>query len=509
MNRSTVIGLAAVAVTAAAAAVLLLPHGSETGAAGTEREALYWYDPMVPDQRFDKPGKSPFMDMQLVPKYADEAPAATTATAEREALYWYDPMVPDQRFDKPGKSPFMDMDLVPKYADEAAPQGEDSGFRIDPRVVQNLGVRLATVERASLQQSLLAAGVIAVDEHGIEAVQSRAAGWVEQLGVKAVGDPVRRGALLAAIYSPDLYAAQAEYLLALRSGDAGLKDAAHARLALYGVGEAQLRRIAASGRAERRIEHYAAHDGYVMELGVRSGAMVAPGMSLFMLASLDTVWLNAELPETQGAAIQPGDAASATIAALPGQRFGGKVEYVYPELSGATRTVKLRIALPNRDARLRPGMYASVRLDGAPRAEALTVPTEAVIRTGIRSVVLVAEDEARFRPVAVRTGVEAGDRIEVLEGLEEGQQVVASGQFLIDSEASLRGALDRLAPIEIEASHEHELKPSPPGRGLGEGLSQPGDATSSDSAPHPLPSPGGRGETSEADPHAGHEGHTP
>ena len=515
MNRSTVIGLAAVAVIAAAAAILWLPQGGKTTRASAEREVLYWYDPMVPDQRFDKPGKSPFMDMQLVPKYADDAPAATTATAEREALYWYDPMVPDQRFDKPGKSPFMDMDLVPKYADEdAAAEGEDGGFRIDPRVVQNLGVRLATVERAALQQSLLAAGVIAVDEHGIEAVQSRSAGWVEQLGVKAVGDPVRRGQLLAAIYSPDLYAAQGEYLLALRSGDAGLQEAARARLALYGVGDAQLRRIASRGKAERRIEHHAAHDGYVMELGVREGAMLEPGMSLFMLASLDTVWLNAELPETQGAAIQPGDAASATVAALPGQRFDGRVEYVYPELSGTTRTVKLRIALPNRDARLRPGMYASVRLDGAPRAAALTVPTEAVIRTGTRSVVLVAEDEARFRPVAVRTGVEGGERTEVLDGLQEGQQVVASGQFLIDSEASLRGALDRLAPIEIEASHEHELKPSPPGRGLGEGLSQPDDATSSDDRPHPLdvyvqPSPGVRGETNTEGAHHGHEGHTP
>lgn len=435
MNRSTVIGRAAVAVIAAAAAALWLrPDASGSVAA---------------------------------------VPAVEPATPQ--PLYWYDPMVPDQRFDKPGKSPFMDMELVPKYADEAVttPQGEDGGFRIDPRVVQNLGVRLATVERASLKQSLLAAGVIAVDEHRIEAVQSRAAGWVEQLGVKAVGDPVRRGQLLAAIYSPELYAAQGEYLLAQRSGDAGLQDAARARLALLGVGDAQLRRIAANGKAERRVELHAAHDGYVMELGVREGAQIEPGMNLFTLARLDSVWLNAELPEARGAAITPGDAASATVAALPGQTFDGKVEYVYPELSGATRTVKLRIALPNGDVKLRPGMYASVRLDGAPRAEALTVPTEAVIRTGTRSVVLIAEDEARFRPVAVRTGVEAGERIEVLEGLEAGQQVVASGQFLIDSEASLRGALERMAPIAIEA---------PPS-----------------AAPVDDPHAG----------HAGHEGHTP
>ncbi|MBA4286005.1 MAG: efflux RND transporter periplasmic adaptor subunit [Xanthomonadaceae bacterium] len=439
MNRSTVIGLAAVAVIAAAAALLFLNPAAEPAAA---------------------------------------APAA--AVAEPRPLYWYDPMVPDQRFDQPGKSPFMDMDLVPMYAaaDNAGAAPDDGGFRIDPRVVQNLGVRLATVERGALSPSLLAAGVIAVDEHGIEAVQSRAAGWVERLDVKAVGDPVRRGQLLAAIYSPELYAAQGEYLLARQSGDAGLQDAARTRLALLGVGDAQLRRIAASGKAERRIELFALHDGYVMDLGVRQGAQVQPGMNLFTLAGLDEVWLNAELPEAQGAAVAPGAAAQASVAALPGQLFHGKVEFLYPELSGATRTVKLRIALPNRDARLRPGMYASVQLDATPRAAALTVPTEAVIRTGTRSVVLVAEGEARFRPVAVRTGIEAGERIEVLEGLAEGQRVVASGQFLIDSEASLRGALDRLAPIAIEAGHEHDAVPSPASNG-------------------------------EADPHAGHPGHTP
>ncbi len=411
-----------------------------------------------------------------------EGPVAT-APVERKPLYWYDPMVPDSHFEQPGKSPFMDMQLVPKYADapdEAAPaQDDDGAFRIDPRVVQNLGVRLATVERQALRQRLLAAGMITVDEHRIEAVQVRAAGWVEQLAVRAVGDPVLRGQLLAAVYSPELLAAQDEFLLAQRSGDAGLKDASRARLALFGLGPAQIRRIAARGQAERRVEYLASNDGYVMELGVRQGAMLSPGMSLFQIASLDTVWLVAELPEAQGAAIRPGDGASASVAAVPGEAFAGKVEYVYPELSGATRTVKLRIALRNPGARLRPGMYANVQLDGAARAEALTVPTEAVIRTGTRSVVLVAEDEAHFRPAAVRTGVEVGERIEVLEGLNEGQQVVASGQFLLDSEASLRGALDRLAPIEIEASHEHGAEPSPPERG----------------------------DTNAADPHLGHEGH--
>ncbi|WP_293389156.1 efflux RND transporter periplasmic adaptor subunit [Nevskia sp.] len=402
--------------------------------------------------------------------------------AEPQALYWYDPMVPDSHFDKPGKSPFMDMQLVPKYGDVPAEAGtaqdDDGAFRIDPRVVQNLGVRLATVERQALTQRLLAAGVITVDEHRIEAVQVRAAGWVEQLAVRAVGDPVRRGQLLASVYSPELLAAQDEFLLAQRSGDASLKDASRARLALFGLGDAQIRRIAARGQAERRVDYLASNDGYVMELGARQGAMLSPGMTLFQIASLDTVWLAAELPEAQGAAIKPGDAASATVAAVPGEAFAGKVEYVYPELSGATRTVKLRITLQNPGAQLRPGMYATVQLEAAARAVALTVPTEAVIRTGTRSVVLIAEDEARFRPVAVRTGVEVGERIEVLDGLSAGQQVVASGQFLIDSEASLRGALDRLSapaaePQPMVDPHAGHVMPAEPVK----------------------------------DPHAGHEGH--
>lgn len=448
MNRPLILGLAAVAAVAIAVTLLI---------------------------------KAPPQD---VPVAVDAAPAV-----ERQPLYWYDPMVPDSHFERPGKSPFMDMDLVPKYADEpvAGDDGdaETGSIGIDPRVVQNLGVRLAPVTRQPLAQSVLAAGVIAVDEHRIEAVQARAAGWVEQLAVRAVGDPVRRGQLLASVYAPELLAAQEEFLLARRSGDAALKDAARARLALFGLGEAQIRRIEASGRAERRVEYHAGQDGYVTQLGLRQGAQIVPGMSLFEIAGLDEVWLNAELPEAQGAWIKAGDAAMATVTALPGESFAGRVDHVYPELSGATRTVRLRVVLANRPLKLRPGMYASVRFEGAPRAAALTVPAEALIRSGRRTVVLVAEGEARFRPVLVTVGAEVGDRAEVLAGLEEGQQVVASGQFLIDSEASLRGALDRLSAVAAPDAHAGHVPPSEPA-----------------SAPQPEAAAG-------ADSHQGHEGHTP
>lgn len=372
-------------------------------------------------------------------------PSAASTTDARAALYWYDPMVPDQRFDKPGKSPFMDMQLVPKYADDAPDAGADDGaFRIDPRVAQNLGVRLAKAEIGRMAREVRSVGVVAVDEHRIEVVQVRAAGWVEQLAVRAAGDPVRRGALLAAVYAPDLLAAQQEFLLAQRSGDEGLKTAARARLSLFGLSPGQIARVAESGVAERRVSYYAPFDGYVMELGARLGSAVQPGMMLFQLADLSTVWLEAEVPEAQAAWIKAGDTASAEVPAWPGERFAGKVDYVYPELNPTTRTQKLRLRLENKDGKLRPGMYGAMQLNAAGRDGVLTVPSEAVINTGQRTVVLLAEDLSRFRPVLVRTGMEAGDRIEILEGLKAGDDVVASGQFLIDSEASLRGALDRL-----------------------------------------------------------------
>jgi Cu(I)/Ag(I) efflux system membrane fusion protein len=418
-----------------------------------EAAPAYWYDPMVPNQRFDKPGKSPFMDMQLVPKCGAVAPtpsgvaAPDSARAERKPLYWYDPMAPQQHFDKPGKSPTMNMELVAKYADDAPGSGDAPAgtIAIDPRVVQNLGVRLGPVEQGSFARSVDTVGVVAVDEHRIEAIQVRQPGWVEQLDVRAVGDSVRRGQRLAGVYAPDLLAAQQEWLIARTSGDSQLIEAAGQRLTLFGVSASQFAHIQKTGLADRRVDYYAPFDGYVMELGARQGAAVAPGTMLFQLADLQSVWINAEVPEAQAAWIKAGDAAVADVPALPGQHFQGQIDYLYPELTVATRTLKVRVVVKNPDKRLRPGMFAAVHLNGATQDRVLTVPTEAVIKTGTRTVVIVADDATHFRPALVRVGAEHGGRSEILEGLSLGQNIVASGQFLIDSEASLRGAFDNLA----------------------------------------------------------------
>jgi Cu(I)/Ag(I) efflux system membrane fusion protein len=369
----------------------------------------YWYDPMRPGEHFDKPGKSPFMDMQLMPKCPGPQAGAPT--------------------------------LVPKYAKDAAP----GSIAVDSRVVQNLGLRLAKVEQGSFARVVDTVGSVGVDEHRIEAVQVRQPGWVERLDVRAAGDSVHRGQLLAGIYSPDLLATQQELLIALGANDPQLIEAAQRRLALFGLSETQIARVEKTQHVERRVDYYAPFDGYVMDLGARQGAEVQPGTMLFQLADLNSVWITAEVPETQAAWLKPGDRAEVEVPALPGERFGGQVDYLYPELTQATRTLKVRVAVKNSRKHLRPGMFAAVHFQSMTQDRALTVPSESVIKTGMRSFVIVADDDTHFRPTRVRVGAEQGGRSEILEGLALGQNVVASGQFLIDSEANLRGAFDNLA----------------------------------------------------------------
>jgi len=375
-------------------------------------------------------------------------PPSQRAATQAAPSYWYDPMHPEGHFDKPGKSPFMDMQLVPKYADQAisnAGRAPAGSIEIDPRVVQTLGIRIATVEQSRFARVVDTVGLVAVDEHRIEAIQVREPGWVERLDVRAVGDPVHRGQLLAGIYSPDLLATQQELLIARSSNDPALIEAARRRLGLFGLSDAQIARIEKAGQVERRIDYYAPFNGYVMELGARQGAAVEPGATLFQLANLSSVWVIAEVPETQASWVKVGNPAEAQVPALPGEHFEGKVDYLYPELTQATRTLKVRVVINNPNLHLRPGMFAMAHLRGSTQESVLTIPSEAVIKTGTRSIVIRADDATHFRPTLVRVGAEHDGRSEILEGLQLGQRVVASGQFLIDSEANLRSAFNDLA----------------------------------------------------------------
>jgi len=382
------------------------------------------------------------------------AAPAPTPSAERKVLYYHDPMFPQQKFDKPGKSPFMDMQLVPVYADSGAESGP--GIAVSAGSVQNLGVRTVAAELGTLAPRLDAVGVVAWNERGVVLVQTRAAGFVEKLHARAPLDPVAKGAPLVEILFPDWAAAQEEFLLLLRQGEAGLARAARGRLALLGMSEAEIRDLEQAGAVRARMTLYSPISGIVAELGVREGMTVGAGAALFRLVDLSTVWVNAEVPEAQAAALRPGAAAEARVPGWPEQVFKGRLGAILPDVSTVTRTLRVRLELANPGQRLKPGMFASVSIVPAAGTESVLVPSEAVIRTGERDVVIVAEG-GRFVAANVDVGRESGGRSEIRRGLKPGDQIVASGQFLIDSEASLKGALTRLEgaakPAATDALH--------------------------------------------------------
>ncbi|MBX9964274.1 MAG: efflux RND transporter periplasmic adaptor subunit [Burkholderiales bacterium] len=357
----------------------------------------------------------------------------------RRILYYQDPMNPGQRFDKPGKSPFMDMMLVPVYADADADRGT---VTVSPRMQQNLGVRTAPVVEALLSPQVSAVGAIAYNERDLAVVQARANGFVERLHVRASLDRVAAGQPLVDLYVPDWIAAQEEYLAVRRmqGSDLGaLVDGARQRMRQVGMSEQQIGLVETTGQPQPRITLTAPIGGVIVELAVREGMTVATGTTLVRINGLSTVWANAEVAESQAALVRPGSRVEAQTAAFPGTTFSGKVQSILPDVNPVTRTLKARIELANPGARLVPGMFASMRFTDARSTKVLQVPTEAVIQTGRRTVVMVAEDGGRFRPVGVEIGIETGGRTEIRRGLEVGQHVVVSSQFLIDSEASLRG----------------------------------------------------------------------
>lgn len=359
--------------------------------------------------------------------------------------YWYDPMVPNQKFDKPGKSPFMDMMLEPKYANESS-DGEEGGVAISSQTAQNLGIRLAKVSTKSFGESFSAVGRIEPDERRFYAVQTRIPGFVERLYVRAVGDPVSKGQKVAEIYAPDLLAAQQEYLaiLGLKSVDSdnSLKQAARNRLKLLGMTEGEITAITKTGKSSPRFGVYAPSSGIVTELGVREGGQLMAGSSLVQISDLSQVWMIADVPERDAVRLKPGMTADVQLQSLPGKVFKGKVGYLYPMLNDISRTLQVRIELPNKGNRLRPGMYANAEFTGQTH-EGLSVPTESIIATGKRKVVIVKEAKG-YRPVEIQTGQERDQYTEILGGLNQDEEVVVSGQFLIDSEASLSGVLARL-----------------------------------------------------------------
>ena len=370
----------------------------------------------------------------------------TDPATGKKILFYYDPMEPAKTFDAPGKSPFMNMMLVPKYAGGDTDEGKVS---ISPRVAQNLGIRTAPVVKGSLSRSVTVPGTIAYNERDQLVVQARANGFVEKLHVRATLDAVRQGQALAELYVPEWVAAQEEFLAVRRMQGtdlAGLVDGARQRMRQAGMSDAQIREVDRAGVVQPRIVLTSPIGGVITELAAREGTTVAAGAPMFRINGVGTVWANAEVPESQAALVRPGVKVEARSPALPGATFAGHVQALLPEVNPGTRTIKARIELANPGGRLSPGMFVNVAFADQAARSSLLVPSEAVISTGRRTVAMVAEADGKFRPVDVEIGAEGSGQTEIKRGLEAGQQVVVSGQFLLDSEASLSGMQSRMEP---------------------------------------------------------------
>jgi Cu(I)/Ag(I) efflux system membrane fusion protein len=396
--------------------------------------------PMHPDVVRNAPGECPICGMDLVKVEPEptESAGAATAAPQGKPLYYRHPHDPNRTSPEP-KQDEMGMDYVPVYADAAGPE-----VRISPAVVNNLGVRTEAAAKAAPERRAATVGYVAFDERRMRQVQPRAEGWIEGLAVRAMGETVKAGQLLFTLYSPMLESAQQEYLDAQRIGNRDLIEASRERLRALGLEAGATERLARAGRASGRVPFYAPIGGVVTELAVREGAMVEPNMMVLAITELGSLWVIAEVPESQAAWVRAGTTAEIRLPSLPGETLAGRVEYVYPELNMETRTLRARIVLGDAGPGLRPNMLANVTLVGEAGEPAVMVPRSALIRSGSEDRVVVALGEGRFVPRRVVVGPESGDRVVIRDGLAEGEQVVVAGQFLLDSEANLRAGMERL-----------------------------------------------------------------
>lgn len=363
---------------------------------------------------------------------------------DREPLYWVAPMDPNYQRDEPGKSP-MGMDLIPVYASEAGGVDEGIGtIRISPDVVNNLGVRTSPVERRELNAEITTVGYVQYDEDQLIHVHPRVEGWVETLFVKAEGDPIEAGEPLYQLYSPPLVNAQEELLLAIGRGNPRLIEAAEERLKALQIDDKVIDEIKRAGSVQQQITFYSPMSGVVDNLNIREGFYVQPGTTLLSIGSLDQVWVEAEVFERQAALVELGLPVSMTLDYLPGREWQGEVDYIYPSLDNKSRTLRVRLRFDNADGLLKPNMYAQVVIQVALDAPVLAVPRDAVIRTGNQNRLVLALGEGYYKSIAVDLGRVTQEYVEILNGVEEGEAVVTSAQFLLDSESSKTSDFKRL-----------------------------------------------------------------
>jgi len=410
-----------------------------------------------------------------------------------EALYWKAPMDPTYVRDKPGKSP-MGMDLVPVCSTEGEAPGA-GGVKIDPGLVQNMGVRTAPVERRDLTRTVRTVGRVDYDERRVKQVHTKIQGWIEKLYVEYEGEMVKLGQPLLEIYSPALVSTQEELLIAeryrestggspfadVKKGGEQLFQAARRRLELWDIPDREIDRLLERGVVRKTLTLYAPAGGAVTKLMVRTGTEVGPNQNLYTIADLSRVWVYGDVYEYELPWIAEGQRAKVTLSYLPGVTLEGKVSYVYPYLDPKTRTARVRLEFDNPDLILKPGMFANVLIETEPRVGVLVVPEEAVIRSGRRNLVIVALGNGRFEPREVTLGLDSGEgQLEVREGLREGEQVVTSGEFLIDSVSNLQEAVEKMlphAPGEPASSEGHAMPEAKTIQEADEGHSMPAEAS--------------------------------
>ncbi|HAT8503053.1 TPA: efflux RND transporter periplasmic adaptor subunit [Vibrio vulnificus] len=379
------------------------------------------------------------------------AMAATDNKASNEPLYWVAPMDPNYKRDKPGKSP-MGMDLIPVYADDLAGANDKPGtVKIDPSVENNLGVKTAAVELAKLSPRIETVGYIAFDESQLWQTNVRVSGWVEKLYINAVGEQVKKGEVLFTLYSPELVKAQEELLNAKRTGRDGLVKGATERLLSLGVDREQINQVIRRGKASQTIEIKALANGVIASLNIREGGYLSPAQAVISAGPLNEVWVDAEVFERQAHWLTNGSQASMTLDALPGKAWQGEVDYVYPILDPKTRTLRMRLKFANPNGELKPNMFANITLQPVSDSEVLTVPKSSVIRSGGMTRVVLAEGEGKYRSARIETGREADDKVEVLQGLNQGDRIVTSAHFMLDSESSQSADLSRINGVEAPA----------------------------------------------------------
>ena len=372
--------------------------------------------------------------------------ATASSTSDKDSnqpLYWVAPMDPNYRRDQPGKSP-MGMDLVPVY-EEKSQDMEPGDIKIAPNVVNNLGIRTAVARRGHIESTVKTVGFIQYDEDRLVHIHPRVEGWIETLNVKAVGDPVAKGAPLYGLYSPTLVNAQEEFLLAQKRKSPALIEAALARLEALQVPSTEIEKLKKSGVVNQTITVISPQSGVLDDLAVREGMFVKPGMEIMSIGQLEHLWLIGEVFERQLAEVRQGDSVTVTLDYLPGREWIGTVDYIYPSLNKQTRSARVRILIDNSDLSLRPGMFAEILISTQPGRETLLIPREALIRTGSQARVVLAKGKGTFKSIAVKTGRVSQHQVEILEGLREGDEIVTSAQFLLDSESSIDSDFQRMS----------------------------------------------------------------